>query len=148
MLRNGEVPTALTLLLFWLWSTSSFVFPGQSARTSYSFVLPHPTPHPPTAPTPSPTPVPDPNKPYRFCGRKATSLLTLHPQMYIQWSLCIRCTSGGVHVPCTYSHARRELPWAIQVFQYCCVQVPLQLVLLFSRYQLRDAEDACSCWLC
>ena len=30
--RNGEVATALTLLLFWRWSTASLVFPGRSAR--------------------------------------------------------------------------------------------------------------------
>ena len=29
------------------------------------------------------------------------------------WS---RCTSGGVHVPCIYSHAMWEVPYMIQVF--------------------------------
>jgi len=26
------------------------------------------------------------------------------------------CTSGGVYVPCIYSHARWELPWTTQIF--------------------------------
>ena len=56
--------TALTLPLFWRRSTVSPVFFGRYPRSSLHSFVPFPPPHPP-----SPTPVP--NKPSRFCGRKA-----------------------------------------------------------------------------
>ena len=68
--RNSEVPTALTLLLVWRWSTASLVFPGRSVRKKERKKK-----KPLSAPRPPP-PLPVPNKPFRFCGRKATSLLT------------------------------------------------------------------------
>ena len=57
--------TALTLPLFWRWSTVSPVFFGQYPQsTLHSLVLLHPPPPPP--------PVPVPNKQRHFCGRNAT----------------------------------------------------------------------------
>ena len=41
--RNSEVPTALTLLLVWRWSTASLVFPGRSARGKKSPPPPSPS---------------------------------------------------------------------------------------------------------
>ena len=58
LLHNGEVPTVLTELLFWWWSTGSSVIPGRSVRS-----IQHKS-------YPSSTPLP--NRPCRFCGRKAT----------------------------------------------------------------------------
>ena len=50
--------TALTLPLFWRWSTVSPIFFGQYPRSSFLSFVPFP-------------PVPIPNKQPRFCGHKA-----------------------------------------------------------------------------
>ena len=71
-LRSAQVAgqwrgdTALTLPLFWRRSTVSPVFFGRYPRSSLHSFVP-----PPPPPTPPPHPVPVPNKPLRFCGRKA-----------------------------------------------------------------------------
>ena len=57
LLHNGEVPTVLTELLFWWWSTGSSVIPGRIVWSSQHFLL-----------------CPIPNRPSHFCGRKATCL--------------------------------------------------------------------------
>ena len=65
-LRSAQVvwqwrgDTALTLSFFWRRSTVSPVFFGRYPRSSLKFTLSSPSP-----------PVPVPNKPPRFCGRKA-----------------------------------------------------------------------------
>ena len=49
-------------------------------------------------------------------------LVFTHMRMYLWWSLCILylhalgCTSGGVYVPCIYTHAGWELPQETRVF--------------------------------
>ena len=68
--------TALTLPLFWQRSTVSLVFFWQYPWLSlHSFVLfpPPPPPHPH---------VPVPNKPFRFCGRKAKCTRTIYTYIY------------------------------------------------------------------
>ena len=57
--------TVLTLPLFWRRSTVSPVFFGRYPRSSLHSLVLFPPPPPP------PPPVPVPNKPPRFCGRKA-----------------------------------------------------------------------------
>ena len=48
-----------------------------------------------------------PNKPYGFCARKATWQAK---EVVLGFkkikSKCTGCTSGGVYVPCIYTHAR------------------------------------------
>ena len=69
--------TALTLPLFWRRSTVSPVFFGRYPRSSlYSFV-----------PSPPPPPVPVPNKPPRFCGRKAKWSSSMNASRWIQASV-------------------------------------------------------------
>ena len=77
LLRTGGVPTAVKKLFFfffWRWSTASRSLRVR-ARGRATHNPPRPT-HPPLPPPPNLSPVP--NKPYRFCGRKATCLLTYY----------------------------------------------------------------------
>ena len=52
-------------------------------------------------------------------NQKCVSKYKVHEihQRHILKYVCTKgCTSGGVYVPCIYSHARRELPQANRVF--------------------------------
>ena len=53
-----------------------------------------------------------------------------------------RCTSGGVYVPCIYTHARWESPWATEVFVVILVwrisSVINSLVLWTESYEILE----------
>ena len=56
------------------------------------------------------------------CYRRRLRSLLLCLKMYLWRSLCtmyLKCTSGGVNVPCIYTHAMWELPKATQGFVLC-----------------------------
>ena len=109
--------TALTLPLFWRRSTVSPVFFGRYPRSSLHSSL--------FGPPPPPPPPPVPNKPSRFCGRKAKCTRYYREE----WRHNVKCI--GTNDPCNTKQQQKPLVITFKVI-YCA-----ELVILIDRGQLR-----------